>query len=67
MNMNSPRPARRSSTRALITLKLAIVLAVIAIGGGLLAYEWEHAHSGKTHAASAHHHSHGDANSAGAH
>ncbi len=67
MTMNSPRHTRRSSARAFITAKLAIVLAVIAIGGGLLAYEWQHAHSGKSHPASAHHRHHGGANSAGAH
>jgi hypothetical protein len=41
---------------AFISAKLAIVLAVIAVGCGLLAYEWNRADSAKTHHTSAHHH-----------
>jgi CheY-like chemotaxis protein len=55
--MNSPRTA----LRAFISAKLAIVLAVIAVGGGLLAYEWHHADSAKTHHTGAHHHHQRDA------
>jgi DNA-binding NtrC family response regulator len=47
---------RRSAMRAFISAKLAIVIAAIAVGCGLLAYEWHCADSAKTHHTSAHHH-----------
>lgn len=63
--MNSRRTIRRSAMWAFISAKLAIVLLVIAIAGGMLAYEWHHADSAKTHHTSAHHRHHSDANPAG--
>jgi hypothetical protein len=63
--LNSPRTIRRSAMRAFISVKLAIVLLVIATAGGMLAYEWHHADSAKTHYTSAHHRHHRDANRAG--
>jgi hypothetical protein len=63
--MNSTRTSRRSAIRAFIFAKLAIVLAVIAVAGGLLAYEWHHADSVKTHHTSPHHRHHRGANPAG--
>ncbi len=56
--MNSPGATRRTSIGGFISAPLAIILAVLAIGGGLLAYEWRHAHAAKTHHAGAHHHHH---------
>ena len=38
----------RSARRAFITAKAAIVLAVIAGGTGVLAYEWHNAHPGSS-------------------
>lgn len=49
---------RLSALRGFISGKLAIVLAVIIGGVGVLAYEWEHAHPGKSHHtfSAVHHH-----------
>ncbi len=56
--MNSPHRTHCSALRAFISAKLTIVLAAIAIGGGLLAYEWHHADSTKTHHTTPHRHHH---------
>lgn len=40
INMNLHCATRRSASHNLIAVELAIALAVIAFGGGLLAYEW---------------------------
>ena len=39
----------RSAMRGFISAQAAIVLAVIAAGGGFLAYEWHSAHHAKDH------------------
>jgi hypothetical protein len=49
INMNLNCATRRSARHNLTAVELAIVLAVIAFGGGLLAYEWCRADSAKTH------------------
>jgi hypothetical protein len=54
--MNSTRSSRRSAMRAFISAKLAIVIAVIAVAGGLLAYDWHHADSAVAHHTTGHHH-----------
>jgi hypothetical protein len=47
MNANPLIP--RSATRAFISMQTAAILSVIALGGGLLAYEWYSAHPPKEH------------------
>lgn len=57
--MNSNRPTHRSARSSFISMKAAIVLAVIALSASLLAYEWHHVHPPKAHHSSAtsnHHH-----------
>ncbi len=48
----------RSAMRGFISAQAAIVLAVIAAGGGLLAYEWHSAHHAKDHHSSVAKHQH---------
>jgi hypothetical protein len=43
------QPITSSALRGFISGKLATVLAVIISGVCVLAYEWEHAHPGKSH------------------
>jgi hypothetical protein len=56
--MNTPHTTHRPSLRGFISAKLAIVLSVIAVSCGVLAYEWHQADTSKVHhiSASAHHH-----------
>ena len=59
--MKSQHPLRLSASRGFISAQLAIVLAVIAGGTVLVAYEWHAAHPKAHHAAagpSHHHHPH---------
>jgi hypothetical protein len=59
--MNLPRTIRCSRPLGFISAKAAIVLAVITGAGGMLTYEWHHAHSAKGHYArsATHHKRHG--------
>ncbi len=58
--MKTPRIHRRSAIQGFISAQAAIVLAVIAAGGGLLAYEWHSAHAahskGHHNSMAKHHH-----------
>lgn len=54
--MNSPHTSQRFALRAFISAKLAAVIAVIAVAGGLLAYEWHQADSAKAHHITGHNH-----------
>lgn len=66
--MKTRRIHSRPASQGFISAQAAIVLAVIAAGGGLLAYEWHSAHAGhsKGHHSSAakHHHGKHDAKTA---
>ena len=57
--MKTQRTNNRSVMRGFISAQAAIVLAVIAAGGGLLAYEWHSAHAAHSkghHSSVAKHH-----------
>ncbi len=56
--MKSHSTANRPDLRAFISAKAVIVIAVITLGTGLLAYEWRHAHGEKIHGTSVSEHHH---------